>query len=123
MHRCSSLRLTADRDEGQPVAAGSKLSCGFDRHGDEKSWPNRYGFFVDEGPAIAGDDEVEVLDVVVEVVVENGFCVRRQLDCVDLECFDAEGFAHTLIEWARRGMWARFSSYRRWINDFIGHAD
>lgn len=58
-------------------------------------------FIVDHDPAVAGDNRVDVLVAVFDVVVSNGFCADGELYLVDLECRDSESFADPLVVGAR----------------------
>lgn len=104
-----SARRTAQCDKRETAGTGSELPGGFDRHRDEEPRPEGKLLVVDDDPTITGDNEVEILDAVFEVVVLHGLSFRRQLDHVGLESTDGKSIAYPLIERARSWMRSRAS--------------
>lgn len=72
-----SAWYTTEGDEGQTAGSGSDLSCGIDRYCDEEPRSQRQRLVVHYRPTATGDDEVEVLDAIIEVVVPHGLCFGR----------------------------------------------
>lgn len=77
---------------------------------------------VDHDPAVAGDNDVDVIVAVVEMVVRDGLSSRRKLYLIDLECRDVKGFTDSPVKRSRRRVRAMASGNRRRVDNDIRHS-
>lgn len=60
---------------------------------------------IDDEPAVAGGDGVNIVIAVIDVIMRHGLGILWELYLVDLERGDTEGFADTAVVRTRRRVW------------------
>lgn len=93
-----SAGCAADRNEDQPFVTSSYLSGRVHGHCYELTWFNGHLFAVNDDPATAADDGVDVFGLILNMVMAHGLRRGRQLDLVHLEGTNPERFSDPLVE-------------------------
>ncbi len=111
----------ANRNEDKALAASSDLSGRLYGHCDELPGFDGHLLAVNDHSAAAADDGVDIFGPILEMVMEHGLSLGRQLDLVHLEGTDAERFSDSLVEWARSGVRTPACRQGGGIDDPKGH--
>jgi hypothetical protein len=99
--------LSADGYEIQPFLTCPHIPGGLQSHGHELRRSHRYRFVIDNHPPRTAQEDVDVFDLIGDMIVANCLGVGRELDCVHLECTDAERLAHPFVERTCGRVWSR----------------